>query len=233
MKHTLMILLVSATVACAQSYSWVNFAGLPGTPGDVDGGTGTSRLNGTYGADCDNSGNIYIADRGNSKIKKITSAGVVSTLSASGFNLPTHVVVNKSNGNLYVADLGNGQIKKIVSPYTSATTIATISAIGLGESAQAKAERLIQAALHAGEEIRQSALAKAEQIAQQELQSLEWAAEALRGRRKSDPQKIRIAARLRRETTMTLEWIANRLGMRAATHVASLLHRQSQKAQNR
>jgi len=54
----------------------------------------------------------------------------------------------------------------------------------------------------------------------------------LRGRRKRDPQKIRIAARLRRETTMTLEWIANRLCMGAATHVASLLQRQSQKAQN-
>jgi DNA-binding beta-propeller fold protein YncE len=132
MKQTLMILLASTLAACGQNYRWVNFAGLPGTPGDVDGATGTSRLNGTYGADCDSSGNIYIADRVNSKIKKITSAGVVSTLSASGFNLPTHVVVNKSNGNLYVADLGNGQIKKLVSPYSSATVIATITAIGLG-----------------------------------------------------------------------------------------------------
>ena len=61
---------------------------------------------------------------------------------------------------------------------------------------------------------------------------LHWSAEQLRGRRKSDPQKIRVAARLRRETTMTLEWIADRLCMGAATHVASLLHRQSQKAQN-
>src|SRR5262249_46356110 len=74
----------------------------------------------------------FIADRVNNKIKKITPAGVVSTLSVSGFNLPTHVVVNKANGNLYVADHGNGLIKKIVSPYTSATTIATITAIGLG-----------------------------------------------------------------------------------------------------
>src|SRR5882762_2886632 len=129
MKRSIVILMASALVAGAQNYSWVNFAGLPGTPGDVDGATGTSRLNGTYGADCDNSGNIYIADRGNSKIKKITAGGVVSTLSASGFNLPTHVVVNKSNGNLYVADLCNGQIKKLVSPYSSATIIASITAI--------------------------------------------------------------------------------------------------------
>src|SRR5439155_5471223 len=132
MKHTMTILLASAVAACAQNYKWVNFAGLPGVPGDVDGGTGTSRLNGTYGADCDNLGNIYIADRGNSKIKKISPGGVVTTLSASGFNLPTHVVVNKSNANIYVADQGNALIKKLVPPYTSATTIASINAIGLG-----------------------------------------------------------------------------------------------------
>jgi DNA-binding beta-propeller fold protein YncE len=132
MKQILMILFASAIAAGAQNYAWTNFAGLPGTPGNVDGATGTSRLNGTYGADCDSSGNIFIADRANNKIKKITSGGTVSTLSASGFNLPTHVVVNKSNGNLYVADHGNGLIKKLVSPYTSTTTIATITAIGLG-----------------------------------------------------------------------------------------------------
>lgn len=52
-------------------------------------------------------------------------------------------------------------------------------------------------------------------------------ARKLRG--KSDPHKVRIAARLRRETTMTLAWIADRLWMGAATHVASLLQRQSRK----
>ena len=36
----------------------------------------------------------------------------------------------------------------------------------------------------------------------------------------SDPQKVRIAARLRRETTMTLEWIAKRLFMGSPTQEA-------------
>jgi hypothetical protein len=80
-----------------------------------------------------------------------------------------------------------------------------------------------------GEEVRQSALAKAQRIAQEELDALGWAAQDLQGRRKSDPQKVRIASRLRRETTMTLEWIAGRLCMGVATHVASLLQRLSQK----
>jgi putative transposase len=78
---------------------------------------------------------------------------------------------------------------------------------------------------HRGEEIRESALAKAERIAEEELRALHWSAGDLHGRRKSDPQKVRIATRLRHETTMTLEWIAQRLYMGAATHVASLLHR--------
>ena len=80
-----------------------------------------------------------------------------------------------------------------------------------------------------GEEIRQSALAKAQRIAQEELDALGWSLMELQGRRKGDPHKVRIAARLRRETTMTLEWIADRLSMGAATHVASLLQRYNQK----
>ncbi len=42
-------------------------------------------------------------------------------------------------------------------------------------------------------------------------------------------QQLLGAARLQRETTMTLEWIANRLCMDAANHVASLLQRENQK----
>ena len=83
-----------------------------------------------------------------------------------------------------------------------------------------------------GEEVRQSALAKAQRIAQEELDALGWSAQELQGRRKSDPQKVRIAARLRRETTMTLEWIAERLCMGATTHVACLLQRYQQRAAN-
>lgn len=79
---------------------------------------------------------------------------------------------------------------------------------------------------HAGPEIQASALAKAERLAQEELGALGWTVQDLEGRRKSDAQKVRIAARLRRETTMTLAWIARRLCMGAPTHVAALLQRQ-------
>jgi len=84
---------------------------------------------------------------------------------------------------------------------------------------------------HAGEEVRESALAKAERIAQQELTAMGWASTDLKGHRKSDPRKVAMAVRLRQETTMTLEWIATRLGMGTSTHLASLLQRQAQKGQ--
>jgi hypothetical protein len=82
---------------------------------------------------------------------------------------------------------------------------------------------------HTGEEIRQSTQAKAEGIVREEMVRLHWTGEDLRRRPKGDPQKVGIAARLRRETTMTLAWIAARLGMGVPTHVAHLLYRQDRK----
>jgi len=52
---------------------------------------------------------------------------------------------------------------------------------------------------------------------------LQWTEEELRGRRKGDQKKVRIARRLRAETTMTLKWIAAALWMGSWTHVSNLL----------
>ena len=57
---------------------------------------------------------------------------------------------------------------------------------------------------------------------------LGWGPAELAGRRKGDPRKVMIAARLRRETTMTLSWIAAPLQMGAPAHVAHSLYRQGQ-----
>jgi hypothetical protein len=69
-------------------------------------------------------------------------------------------------------------------------------------------------------------------LMQEELDALGWSLVELQGCRKGDPQKVRIAARLQREATMTLAWIADRLCMGTDTHVASLLQRYNQSGAN-
>jgi hypothetical protein len=49
---------------------------------------------------------------------------------------------------------------------------------------------------------------------------------ALERRRKGDAKKLQAARRLRRETTMSLNWIAKRLRMGAAGSLANLLRRE-------
>jgi putative transposase len=77
---------------------------------------------------------------------------------------------------------------------------------------------------HYGEELRESAEAKAQRIVAEELKRIRWEAEDLRTHRKGDARKVKIARRLRQETTMTLKWIADRLRMGAWTHVTNRLY---------
>ena len=77
---------------------------------------------------------------------------------------------------------------------------------------------------HYGTEMRESAEQKAERIVAGELRKLGWQEAQLDSRRKGDPGKLKIALRLRQETTMTLAWIAERLQMGTRTHLSHLLY---------
>ena len=59
----------------------------------------------------------------------------------------------------------------------------------------------------------------------EELGRLGWNEAQLRERRKSDPAKLALAARLRRETTLTVGWIASRLHLGTRKSAAVKLHR--------
>ena len=72
-------------------------------------------------------------------------------------------------------------------------------------------------------------MAKAERLVREELGKLGWKEADLAERRKGDPGKVRVARRLRQETTMTLAWIAERLQMGVWTHVSNLLGRKPRK----
>ena len=65
--------------------------------------------------------------------------------------------------------------------------------------------------------------AKAERILAGELKRRKWSRKDLAQRRKGDKEKVKIAGRLRGETTMTLNWIAERLSMGVAGYAAQCL----------
>ncbi|WP_310556161.1 NHL repeat-containing protein [Flavobacterium sp.] len=95
------------------------------TLGFADGSSATSRFYFPHGVAVDASGNVYVADRDNHSIRKISPTGVVSTLAggtrgfadgigtASQFDYPSSVAVDNS-GNVYVADQFNNKIRKII-----------------------------------------------------------------------------------------------------------------------
>jgi REP element-mobilizing transposase RayT len=85
---------------------------------------------------------------------------------------------------------------------------------------------------HYGDDRHESAQARAERIVLEELQRLGWSEQTLAQTRKGHPSKLGVALRLRRETTMTLIWIAERLRMGTRTHVAHLLYWHSRRCES-
>jgi hypothetical protein len=63
----------------------------------------------------------------------------------------------------------------------------------------------------------------AERIVTEGMEKAGWGAEDLARAAKGHPVKVRLARRLRRETTMTLQWVAKKLSMGAWTYVSNLL----------
>jgi sugar lactone lactonase YvrE len=116
------------------------FAGSPGISGSANGLDTAASFYKPFGVATDASGNVYVADAGNNKVRKISPAGVVSTFAGTGvagsangtdtatFNSPLGVALDKT-GNVYVADYGNNLIRKI-SPAGVVSTFAGTSIAG-------------------------------------------------------------------------------------------------------
>ncbi|MBL7749298.1 MAG: IPT/TIG domain-containing protein [Chitinophagaceae bacterium] len=111
------------------------FAG--GTMGFTNGTGVAAQFNQPYAITIDGAGNLYVGDRINHAIRKITSAGVVTTLagngsagfvngtgSAASFAEPLGVTVDAA-GNVFVADYLNSAIRKV----TSAGVVTTVTTV--------------------------------------------------------------------------------------------------------
>jgi hypothetical protein len=81
-----------------------------------------------------------------------------------------------------------------------------------------------------GTELRESAEAEAERLIQEALRNQPAAQEQLLAWRKAHPFKLALAKKLREETTVTLEWIAQRLSMGSRGYLAQLLIDENQTA---
>ena len=115
-----------STVAGSGEQGYTN-DGVPATSAD---------LGGPEGVAADLSGNLYIADTLNQRVRMVSAAGIISTLAGTGFPgysgdggpaaqatlfLPTDVAADRS-GNVFIADLGSSRIRMV-----SNGTITTIA----------------------------------------------------------------------------------------------------------
>ncbi len=100
--------------------------GMDGFKGD-SGPAAKAQLSRPFGLALDKKGNLYIADRGNNRIRKVTPQGIITTVAGDGSFFfmgdngpayrasiagPTGVVVDK-NGILYIADRNNNRVRSV------------------------------------------------------------------------------------------------------------------------
>ena len=132
--------------AAGEVLTVTTFAGSAGHVGSADGTGSAARFFDPCGVAVDGSGNVYVADRANSTIRKITPAGVVTTLagspmtigtedgigSAARFSYPRGVAVDGS-GNVYVADTNSSTIRKVTSTGVVTTFAGLANTIGTAD----------------------------------------------------------------------------------------------------
>jgi len=133
-------------------YAGTGVAGYSG-----DGGAATSaKLNSPRGMSVDASGNLYIADTSNNAIRKVTAAGIISTVAGTGvagytgdsaaatsaqINAPSSVNVD-STGALYIGDTNNHVIRKVTAGGIISTFAGTGTAGYTGDGGSPTAARL-------------------------------------------------------------------------------------------
>jgi gliding motility-associated-like protein len=138
MRRFLNILIAFFSFINVQAQTVSRYAGLPGSSGATDGSITVAKFNSPHGICVDKAGNLFVADRYNNKIRKITPAGVVSTFAGSGaagandgngtaatFNEPWAIACD-TNNILYVADTKSYKIRKI----TTGGNVTTVAGTG-------------------------------------------------------------------------------------------------------
>lgn len=125
------------------------FAGTGVTGYSGDGGAATSaQLSSHYGIGIDEAGNIYIGDTNNGCVRKVNTAGIISTMAGIGtlgysgdgglatnaqLNMPTGIAFDYY-GNAFIADLNNDRIRKVTCVSPTVIINSTKNSVCLGDS---------------------------------------------------------------------------------------------------
>lgn len=139
---------VTASTGVISTYAG---GGVPGTIAEGLAATAAGfafPANSHIGLAVDVNGNLYIADSGSNRVRKVSASGVITTVAGAGglgdpgfsgdggpataakLQAPSGVAVDQQ-GNIYIADTGNGRIRKI----DTIGTITTVAGRGNGTAA--------------------------------------------------------------------------------------------------
>jgi len=115
--------------------------GFPGFYGD-GGPASAARINTPYGIAVDRAGNLYIADLGNNRVRKIGPDGTITTVNGTEKFLAPRNVALDAAGNLYVSEFGGHRVRRVASDGTISTIAGTGTAGFSGDGGSATAAQL-------------------------------------------------------------------------------------------
>ena len=163
MKNIILLFIFLPLLTTGQIINTIAGSGGTATAGGGFSGDGgpaiAAKLNAPQGVAVDASGNVYIADYMNNRVRKVDTNGIIRTIAGTGvagyngdggpatlaeLNLPMCVVVDAA-GNIYIDDENNVRIRKI-NPAGTITTIAGNGTPGYnGDNIMATAAQLSEA----------------------------------------------------------------------------------------
>ena len=120
-----------------------------GTPGLLNGAGAQARFNAPRGVAVDNAGNVYVADSGNSSVRRVTPAGEVTTVAGDGsvgsgdgeaarFDNLSGIACDGEQVFVYLGDTGNHRVRRLDATGTTVTVAGASRGFADGAAAQAR-----------------------------------------------------------------------------------------------
>ena len=120
-----------------------------GTPGLTNGAGAQARFNAPRGIAVDNFGNVYVADSGNSSVRRVTQSGDVSTVAGDGtvgssdtptarFDNLSGIACDGEHVFIYLGDTGNNRLRRLDATGTVITVAGAERGFADGSATQAR-----------------------------------------------------------------------------------------------